>query len=187
MPETEAPYLLTLGFDAPTFERLDRLRSRHFPTGLNRVPAHLSLFHQLPGDEGEAIDRALLGVAKTSKPVPLAFPTVKRIGRGLTLPVEAPDLAAIRASLARAFARWLTPQDRQPFRPHVTIMNKAERPEVEAAWDELQATWSGWTGEGDRLILWRYLGGPWDEVESYTLSGEDGPPVDGPTPARSEE
>ena len=186
MPATEAPCLVTLGFDRSTFERLDRLRSRYFPTALNQVPAHLSLFHHLPGDEGEAIDRALSGVANSSPIVPLAFPVVKRTGRGLMLPVEAPGLSAIQARLARAFARWLTPQDRQPFRPHVTIMNKADRDEVEAANVELRTAWSTWTGSGDRLILWRYLGGPWYEVESYALKGEPASQVTDMPSTRSE-
>lgn len=67
MSTIEAPYLITLGFDRSTFERLDRLRSRYFPTTLNQVPAHLSLFHHLPSDEGEAIDRALLDAAASSR------------------------------------------------------------------------------------------------------------------------
>jgi 2'-5' RNA ligase len=171
VPETDAPYLVTLGFDPSTFERLDRLRSRYFPSHLNQVSAHLSLFHHLPGVEGETIDRTLFEVAKTAPIVPLAFPTVKRTGRGMMLPVEAPGLLAIHAKLARTFARWLTPQDLQPFRAHVTIMNKADRDTVDAAFGELTALWSSWDGQGDRLILWRYLGGPWDEVESYALSG----------------
>ena len=171
MSSTPAPYLLTLGFDAPTFERLDALRARYFPPGRNQVPAHLMLFHLLPGDEWEAIDRAVAGVVASSPPVPFGFPVVKRIGRGMMLLAEAPGLAAIHASLARTFDRWLTPQDRQGFRPHVTLMNKAEPAEVAAAFGELQATWPGWAGRGDRLILYRYLGGPWDEVETYPLAG----------------
>ena len=169
---TEDPYLVTLGFDPSTFERLDRLRARYFPPSRNMVPSHLSLFHKLPGDEGESIDLALAGVSRWAEPIPLSFSGLKRTGRGMMATVEAPGLAAIRSSLARSFARWLTPQDRQPFHPHVTLMNKAERLEAEAAFEELQAAWSPWSGTGDRLILWRYLGGPWDEVASYALSGE---------------
>ena len=49
---------------------------------------------------------------------------VRSLGRGTALRVEAPEAAAVRAALARAFAGWLTPQDRQGWRPHVTIQNK---------------------------------------------------------------
>ena len=169
---TEAPYLVTLGFDPSTFERLDRLRTRYFPPDRNLVPAHLSLFHQLPGDEGESIDRALFEATRGLPFLDVSFPGLKKTGRGMMATVEAPGLSALHSSLSRTFARWLTPQDRQPFRPHVTIMNKADRLEAEAAFEELRAAWSPWSGIGDRLILWRYLGGPWEEVESYDLTAK---------------
>ncbi len=51
-------------------------------------------------------------------------------------------------------------------------MNKAEPAEVEAALDQLRADWSPWAGLGERLLLWRYLGGPWEAVEEYELAGE---------------
>lgn len=168
---TDAPYLVTLGLDPATFDRLDRLRARFFPPDRNVVPAHISLFHHLPGDDGEAIDRTLAAVARSHRPVLLAFPGVKRMARGVLATVEAPGLAAIRSAIARPFDRRLTPQDRQPFHPHVTLMNKAEPAEVAPALDELRATWSPWSGVGDRLLLWRYRGGPWEDVEEYPLSG----------------
>lgn len=184
MPIPDAPYLVTLGFDPPTFERLDRLRVRYFPPERNIVPAHLSLFHQLPGEEGDEIARVLADLARTIPPVPLTFPGVKRTGRGVMAVVEAPGLSTIRSSLARSFSGWLTPQDRQPFRPHVTIMNKAEPAEAAQAFEELRATWSPFPGLGDRLILWRYLGGPWDEVDALDLHAQ--PEVVGSHPHTSD-
>ncbi len=176
------PYLMTLGFDPATFERLDRLRGRYFPADRNQVPAHLSLFHQLPGDDGDVIDRALRDATRARGPIPLAFPSVKRMARGVMAVVEAPGLAPLRSRLAQAFAHRLTPQDRQPFRPHVTLMNKAERGEVDLAFEALQASWSPWDGAGDRIILWRYLGGPWEEVQDYALTHHPEPA----TPPRPE-
>ena len=143
----------------------------YFPPDRNQVPAHLSLFHQLPGDDRESIDEVLAKVAKGNPPVALRFNAVKPTGRGVMIATLAPSLMAIRNELARAFDRHLTPQDRQPFHPHVMIMNKAEREDVELAMSELQTTWSPWTGMGDRLILWRYLGGPWSEAASYPFLG----------------
>ena len=181
MPTTPPPFLITLGFDPSTFDRLDRLRSLYFPPSLNIVPAHLCLFHQLPGDEGGDIDRTLDEVARSSPIVPLSFAAAKRTGRGFALPVEALGLGSIHSRQAKAFAPWLTSQDRQPFHPHVTLMNKADRPKVNAAFAEAQAMLTGWEGRGDRLILWRYLGGPWDEVESFELRGPAAADVPGPT------
>ena len=172
MPDSpEAPYLVTLGFDPATFDRLDRLRSRYFPADRNVVPAHLCLFHHLPGDEFDAIDRALALAARSSPPVAVSFPSVKRMARGILAEVAAPGLGAIHSALARRFAGHLTPQDRQPFRPHVTLMNKAEPAEAVAALDELRGVWSTWDGVGERLLLWRYRGGPWEDVASYDFTG----------------
>ena len=93
------------------------------------------------------------------------------------LVVQAPGIVAVHSELARAFAADLTPQDKQPYRPHVMVMNKAERDEADHALRAIQAGFAPWAGTGDRLILWRYLGGPWDEVASYPLVGAPLPRV----------
>ena len=50
-----APLILTLRFDDATFARLDAWRQRWFPNRGYRLPAHLTLFHHLPGAEIGAI------------------------------------------------------------------------------------------------------------------------------------
>ncbi|WP_435015423.1 2'-5' RNA ligase family protein [Tundrisphaera sp. TA3] len=170
----DAVLLVTLGFDSPTFARLDALRRRYFPPERNFIPAHISLFHHLPGSEFATIDEALAASAASRGPIDLAFRTIRRMDRGMMAVVEAAGLAAIHARLAAAFKTWLTPQDRQPFRSHVTIMNKAERDDAARAFGELQATWNPWDGVGDRLLLWEYRGGPWDAVAEYPFSGTPG-------------
>lgn len=168
----DAVLLVTLGFDAPTFERLDALRVRYFPPERNFIPAHVSLFHHLPGAEEAEIDAALAEAAASRGPIALRFPSLRRMDQGMMAVVEAPGLPAIHERLVRAFRSWLTPQDRQPFRSHVTIMNKAKREQAAQAFGELQAAWSPWTGIGDRLLLWEYRGGPWDAVASYPFTGK---------------
>ncbi len=167
----DPPFLITLGFDPATFGRLDELRHRYFPPERNQVPAHLSLFHQLPGDEWDSIDSTLDRLARASSPIPIRFKGVKPTGRGVMIVVDAPGLPALRSELAKTFARHLTAQDRQPYHPHVMIMNKADRAEADQALAEIQPTWSPWSGVGDRLILWRYLGGPWDQAATYPFLG----------------
>ena len=168
------PFVVTLGFDPETFGRLDALRSRYFPPGRNFLPAHLSLFHSLPTGEGEEIGRTLAEVAAASGPIPLRFPGIFRLGRGVALRVEAPGLSAVHKRLATAFGPWLTPQDRQPFRPHVTVMNKAEKAEAELAFATIGAGWEPWEGLGTGLLLWTYEGGPWDSVAEYRFGGGSG-------------
>ena len=171
MQAEDPPFLITLGFDDATFGRLEGLRQRYFPADRNQVPAHLSLFHHLPGDEGEAIAAELDRLARSHPPVDLRFGGVKPTGRGVMLVVQAPGVVPVHAAIARAFGRHLTPQDKQPYRPHVMVMNKAEKADADRALHEIQAGFAPWTGTGDRLILWRYLGGPWDEVASFPFLG----------------
>ena len=168
------PYLVTLGMDPETFARLDGLRRRYFPAERNLVPAHVSLFHHLPGVEGEAIAAALGEVAASTGPIPLRFGSLKKMGRGVMATVGAPELSRVHGELTRRFDRWLTPQDRQPYRPHVTIMNKAEPIEAARAFDELYIGWSPWDGVGVSLLLWEYHGGPWSEAAAYPFLGDSG-------------
>lgn len=164
------PYLVTLGLDPASFDGLDTLRRRLFPPDRNLVPAHISLFHHLPGDEGGSIRSTLAEVASEGSPIPVRFAGLARLGRGIAVRVESPGLAVVHGRLARSFGRWLTPQDRQPFRPHVTLMNKADRDDIARAWDDLRAGWSPRDGLGVALLLWRYLGGPWEPVERFDFS-----------------
>lgn len=155
-----APLLVTVELDAESFTRLDGLRRRYFPPERNLIPAHVSLFHHLPPSERDAVEAALSRSASRAAPV-LRFGRLRRLGRGMAVDVEAPELAAVQRELARDFGAWLTPQDRQPFRPHVTLMNKAPLEDAERAFAELGAGWAPWDGRGEALLLWRYLGGPW--------------------------
>ena len=169
-----APLIVTLGFDPGTFDRLDTLRRRYFPPDRNVVPAHVSLFHALPGEERDAIGSALADLTVGVGPLALRFGTLKRLGRGMAIAVDAPGLAGVHRSLAREFAARLTPQDRQPFRPHVTIMNKADPAEAEAAFAHLGACWEPWSGIGAALLLWTYRGGPWEAVAEFPFAGDSG-------------
>ncbi|RKH55343.1 2'-5' RNA ligase family protein [Corallococcus llansteffanensis] len=166
----EAPLLITAEADPESFARLDGLRRRYFPPERNLLPAHVSLFHHLPPREHAAVEAALEAAAGRAAPA-LHFGRLRRLGRGMAVDVEAPALSAIHRELARAFAEWLTPQDRQPFRPHVTLMNKATPEEASAAFVELGAGWDSFEGHAPALLLWRYLGGPWELVRRVPFTG----------------
>lgn len=169
-----SPLLVTLALDAATFAWLKALRDRYFPPERNVVPAHVSLFHHLPGEEEDSVRRSLAGAAADRGPIPLRLATLKRLGKGMAATVEAPGLAAVHARLARDFSPWLTAQDRQPFRPHVTIMNKAEPHAAALAFLELGGSWEPRDGTGEGLLLWEYLGGPWRLVERYPFAADSG-------------
>jgi hypothetical protein len=176
MPAPDAPRIVTLGFDEATFERLDALRRRFFPADRNLIPAHLSLFHALLPEEDGRIGEVIAGSSRRRGPLPLRFGSILRLGTGFALKVEAPGLVGLHRELAGAFEPWLTPQDRQPLRPHVTLMNKAGRAEARMGLAAFRAEFEPWEGLADSVLTWAYLGGPWRRLARYPLLGETSPP-----------
>jgi hypothetical protein len=83
------------------------------------------------------------------------------LGRGVAYALDMPEVVGVRATLAAAWREWLTPQDRQGFRPHVTVQNKVAPDLARALLAELQAEYAPWRGVVPGLALWRYEGGPW--------------------------
>ena len=170
-----APLILTLALNDAAFERFDRERRAYFPAGRNLVPAHLTLFHHLPGAEQEEVARLLAEACREQAPFALPVTSLRFLGRGVAYALDAAALAALRARLARNFAPWLTPQDRQPFRPHVTVQNKVAPEAARALHDRLAQGFAPFAVEGRGLRLWRYLGGPWEPVQTFPFTGESEP------------
>ncbi|WP_246148418.1 2'-5' RNA ligase family protein [Skermanella pratensis] len=166
-----APLILTLGMDAGSFSRLDALRRAHFPAERNFLPAHLTLFHHLPGEDPAGIAAALRDVLAGRARPPLRATGLRFLGKGVAYAFDAPGLAELRAALAARWAGCLTPQDRQPFRPHVTIQNKADPAEARALLERLEAGFSPFEVVGESLLLWRYLGGPWQRLGEFPFEG----------------
>lgn len=158
-----APLLVTARFDDAAFAVLDGMRRRYFPAKLNKVPAHLSLFHSLPGEEERAILAEVTARCRPMAPLRLVPAELRFLGRGVALAYESAELSRLHDELARAFDRWLTPQDRQRFKAHVTIQNKVDPADARALRDRLRLeTTPPASVEG--LMVWRYLGGPWQPV-----------------------
>lgn len=165
------PLILTLMLDEPGFDRLDALRRTHFPPERNLIPAHVTLFHHLPGGEEAAVLAHLRQACAKAAPFPLRVAHPRSLGRGVALAVEGEALSTLRARLATAFAPWLVPQDRQGFRPHVTVQNKVTPDAARALLVEMQATFVPFAIEARGLLLWRYLGGPWDQAAALPFAG----------------
>ncbi len=164
------PFILTLQIDEATDRVLQKLRAAHFPPELNLVPAHLTLFHQLPGDDERGVLEAVGRIATATAAFPLIIAGPMRLGRGVALKVEAPRLLELRASLAKAFEGALIAQDRQKFRPHVTVQNKTSPARAAALYEHLAAAFRPIEGRGEGLQLWRYEGGPWSPAGAISFS-----------------
>ena len=152
------------------FAFLDALRRTHYPAERNRVPAHLTLFAQLPPSLEPELDRRLAALG--SFPAPRARLTgVMDLGSGTALRVESEELEALREQLAESFHGMMTPQDRAPWNAHVTIQNKVEPREARRLQARLRATFEPRSLVLRGLTSWRYQGGPWDRIKNYVFRG----------------
>ena len=77
----------------------------------------------------------------------------------------------MRYDLAEAFHGLLTPQDRAPWRPHVTIQNKVEPREARRLQQLLRAGFQPRPLAIRGLASWHYLGGPWEPIRSHVFRG----------------
>lgn len=162
LPVPSPPLILTLSFDPNDQARLESLRRAHFPPERNLIPAHLTLFHHLDGDQAGLVEAHLRTACASVAPFPVEVTGLRSLGRGVAFSLHAPALAALRGALARAWHDQLTPQDRQGWRPHVTIQNKAAPADAARLLGTLQATFAPFAVRAEGLRLWRYLGGPWE-------------------------
>lgn len=155
---SSAPLVVTLALDGQSQARLDALRRRHFPSERNLVPAHVSLFHAVP-ETTQPLDDVRAACARP--PFTVEVSGVRPLGRGTALAVEAAELHEVHGQLAAAWAPVLTRQDRQPFRPHVTVQNKVTPEAARALLAELAAGFEPWRARALGIDVWRYVGGPW--------------------------
>ncbi len=163
------PLILTARPDPATLARFEALRRAHYPVALNRVPAHISLFHHLPGSEFEAVVERLRFVARHHPAPEVEVAGLRSLGRGVALTLHGDGLAAIRAELADAWGPLLIPQDRQGWRGHVTVQNKVDPAHARATLAALSATFVPWTFRVAGIDVWRYLDGPWEHLRTVAL------------------
>jgi hypothetical protein len=165
----EQPLILTARMDEHSFAFFDSLRKLHFPEERNFLRAHLTLFHKLPGRDSAAIANDLDEIGAATEILPLAFTGWRSLGRGVAMNVESTKLTAVRSAFSKRRFGDLTPQDRQGFRPHITVQNKVEPAVATKLLDELVG--QGWPSAGQvvGLELWRYLGGPWEPVSFHSF------------------
>lgn len=162
--ESEAPLILTLRLDDVSQEGFESLRRTHFPPERNVVPAHLSLFQRLPGVWLDEILADLDEVARQHGSLALSAAGLRFLGGGVAYTFESAELDALRSELARRWEPLLEKQDRQGFRAHVTVQNKAPEERARALHERLTADFERFEVRGEGLLLWRYLGGPWERV-----------------------
>jgi 2'-5' RNA ligase len=168
--EADPPLILTAELDGESFRFFDAMRRLHYPPERNLVPAHVTLFHALPAAEMRLVTRAIEAAVKSTRRRAIEAAEVVPLGTGVVYRLRSSGLEALRRSLADAFADFLAPQDRQGFRPHVTVQNKVTPAEARRLLQVLKAEFRPFGGHAEGLLLWRYLGGPWERVRRFPFA-----------------
>ena len=161
------PLILTLQLDEQAFAFFNDLRKKHFPPAINYLDAHLTLFHHLP--QNPAITEWLRTVSAKQAPIALEVTNLMKLGRGVAFGIKSEELVWLQANFKKRFQEWLTPQDRQGFRPHVTVQNKVTPEKANALFTELVADFTPFRAEGIGFSLWEYQSGPWQKVEDFNF------------------
>ena len=160
-PGPPRPLVVTLEIDAEAQARFDRERAGLFAPGRTQVGAHVTLFHAVPASIEPAVFTDLTEVAAACQPFVIQVPELAPLGRGVAYRLRSAELDGLHRRLRSRWQQQLSPQDRQGFRPHVTVQNKVS-PEVAAATlAALRERFAPFEITAQALRLWRYQGGPW--------------------------
>lgn len=167
---TNAPLIVSALFGPADFAFLDGLRRAHFPPERNFIAAHLTLFHHLAPSLLEELGRRL-GDECRARPPAATLSEPMKLGRGVALRVRSEELSRVRERLAQAFEGYLLPQDRQGWRPHVTIQNKAAPAAANALYSEIARNWQSRPLAIMGLAAWWYRDGPWELASRHRFRG----------------
>ena len=159
------PLILTLRLDADSQEFFNVQRRLYFPPERNYLDAHLTLFHQLR-DEPETFNY-LENLHQNAFDLQVAG--LINLGAGVAYKIESAELLTLRRKLSAHFSNVLIPQDKQGFRPHITIMNKVQPDTAKALLAELSESFAPFSIHATGLDVWVYLNGPWEHKATFPL------------------
>lgn len=166
-----APLILCALLAPGDFAWLNALRTAHYPPERNRLPAHLTLFRQLPPSGEIEARRRLAQIAADTPPLRAIAERPALLGDAVVVPIICPPLDALREALIDDLHGLLGPADRTPSRLHVTIQNKVSPSAARATCRQLAAVVEPRAVNITGLGLYRYRGGPWEEVARWSLRG----------------
>jgi hypothetical protein len=143
----------------------DALRTAHFPPDRLVVGAHVTLFHALPSDLD--VVGAVRAEAEAVAPFSVSVAEVRLLGRGVAFGLRSGALMDLRGRLRGLWVDRLTAQDRQGWRPHVTIQNKADPVVARALYDKVARSFVPYDVSAVGLAVWVYWGGPWEAAGGF--------------------
>jgi 2'-5' RNA ligase len=163
------PLILTLQLDQLTQAFYENLRRHYFPPHRNLIPAHVTLFHQLP-DEPDT-HRTLSELAENTALFDFTEPQARSIGRGVAVFLRAEAAIELHAALSARLDAHLIAQDRQRFQPHIVVQNKVDAETAQRTLQQLcDEVFPAPHALG--LSLWRYLEGPWDHLRDFPFASQ---------------
>ncbi|RYG02198.1 MAG: 2'-5' RNA ligase family protein [Chitinophagaceae bacterium] len=163
--------IITIILDEQSKTYFNELRTKHFPAELNYLDAHLTLFHNVP-DEGWV--HKILSESSKFPGFEMQISGLMHTGFGVAYKIESPELIALHKNLSENFKDVLIPQDRQKFRPHITVQNKVSAVESKALHKQLTSTFTPSTITALGVSCYRYLNGPWEPLADFHFTGTGG-------------
>ncbi|KAF2153891.1 hypothetical protein K461DRAFT_266991 [Myriangium duriaei CBS 260.36] len=168
----EQMYILTLLTNEDLHVAMNDLRKKYFPPELNRLEAHITLFHALPQSQLESkVMPAIDDLVQKTSPFRLGATTPFKLRKGIAIGMPKDHggntSRQVHRTLARRWQDFLSQQD-QSFQAHFTIMNKVDESErVDRAFQEIQNGWKPYFGTAEGLSLWKYHAGNWEFVKDF--------------------
>lgn len=147
-------YVLTLHTDKAHHVSMTKLRAVYFPPKLNKLDAHITLFHALPEEKLDTeILPAIKDIVSATKPYRILATGPFRLRSGVGISI-ADDIEyankgkngrnmtrIIHAELRKKWGNWLSDQDSRPVKAHYTVMNKVNNDQVvDKALQELEVS-----------------------------------------------
>lgn len=166
---SDSPLIVTAKMDAETQKFFDDLRQKHFPPERNFLSAHITLFHHLSAEIISEIEEFLTQIASEQKTFAINFPTARFLGKGTAIEIESPELIDLHKKLAAHWRDVLTNQDKQKFKPHITIQNKVAPDKAKILFEEIKNSWKAKKGNIAGLQLWHYRNGPWESAREFNF------------------
>jgi hypothetical protein len=164
------PLIVTAELGRSDFGWLNELRRRHYPPERNQLSAHLTMFHAIP-PSAESELRRILAAAAQLRPPPARIAGPMNLGGGVALRVASDELNAIRAEIADRLRGLLTAQDSGGWSAHITIQNKVSPRQVKILLEAVGEQFKERPIRIAGLGLHRYLGGPWETLQTYSFRG----------------
>ncbi|KAI8935407.1 hypothetical protein NX059_007987 [Plenodomus lindquistii] len=172
--DEELVYVLTMKISDSLAKPMNEMRAQYFPKRLNRIPAHLTLFHALPHSHMEVLEQSLSQTCLSMQPFAVSTGKPFRMRKGVGVNVDAGynELKNVHQQLQSQWQSFLSEQDAGGFRPHWTVMNKVDdEVAVNGAFESIRNDLSQRSEEGQALglDLWRYNRGNWDWEKEFVF------------------